>query len=236
MRKTKFYRFVETVTILAMSILALTGCQQAQEGTASSDSISMADEIAQGVSEDAVPMEAKRYTTVSFTIPDGMVPDSSNTVNECYFISEKLDDLSYITYSRNDVFDADWYYNLTEDVYKESFSNNVDAQFNITSFVKSIREDYSRIVISMQYKREGIDFNVKEYIFVTENYLFTIVYAEDARNHWINQFNLSQASLTLESVISSISDNTASDLEVTNSTVGSEDILRTLSAGDDVLN
>lgn len=230
---------VLSLLMAVVTAISLVGCGASTLGDQGAEvSLSLADELAAGVSEDVIPLEAKRYSSVYFEIPEGMKADEDNTDNECYYISEMIDDLSYITYIRQDNFDVDWYNDLTQEKYSQSFSSNVDTNVVIDSFEKSERDGYCRIEIAMKYKKAGVSFDVKEYIYVTDDFLFTVAYAMDVRHDWSSEFAASQGSLALKSVVNQVADNpdyvSVSADEVEETSVSQGSVLDTLTVGIDI--
>ena len=80
-------------------VLIFSGCGNK---SVSDNVVTMADEMATEISENAVPVEAAYYSSVSFDIPEGMVPSEENTDVKAFFLAEPSDDYSFISYQRRD--------------------------------------------------------------------------------------------------------------------------------------
>ena len=211
--------------------MALAGCGKKQEEmTPESSNLTVSDEIAEIENEEVVPEEAKKYTAVSFNIPEGLSPQETNTDTEAYYLSDTVEDLSYIAYSRNAK--PINYKDVTKDDYEESFLKKyaVDPEFD--EFVELQKDDYTRTKIVMRYTFGRTTFVTTEYIFVTDSYVFTISYCLDKKSDKAESFEDSAESMTLISVVSSVSDNEVPGIEVSaNGILTEEEVMGKISAG-----
>lgn len=191
---------------------------------------SVSDEIADGISEDAVPVEATIYSSVSFNLPEGYAPDEDNTEELAYYFNDEIDDLSYIAYSKNkSTVDYD---NMQEGDYADAFLAQYNVNINFIEFEKQIKEDYYRIRMVYDYSFGDIDYRTTEYLFVTDNYTFTVSFCWDKSSTRTNQFSSAEKSLSLVSVINTIKDSQTPGTDVTNETKDDDSIFNVISSNE----
>lgn len=198
--------------VLAVCLLAV-GCGKKSDKKEEKDVKSVSEEIARGVSEDAVPAEALVYTSVSFNLPEGYAPDKDNTENLAYYFNDSIDDLSYIAYSKaNKPVD---YHEMTQGDYADAFLAQYNVNINFLQFEKLEKEDYYRIMMMYEYSFGNIDYCTTEYIYVTEDNLFTVCFCWDKRSSRENEFNKCADTIVLCSVVNTINDSKTPGKNVT---------------------
>ena len=221
-------------TISVFMIMAACGKKEKTGTTASQNSLSVSEEIAQSVSEDVIPVEATQYSSVSFDIPEGFVRDDKSTDSVSYYFNNQIDDLSYIVYGKAEK--PDDYQELTEDKFKEEFCEEYGVSVAFVDFEKQVKDDYYRIVMTYSYSFGKTNYITTEYLFVTDTYLFTVAYCKDTSANSNEQsdtgklFENSAQSLTLVSVVNTVSDNEVEGTDVTDETV-SGNVLEGINAG-----
>ncbi len=199
MRKTQ-QRIILTAGWLA-AVLCLAGCQkQPEEPVVSENTVSVAEEIANGVSQNVIPAEALEYYTLDYKIPEGFVrtPDSTDLLD--IYSSEQVGDYSYITYMRQENDGSKDYTNLTDEDYKASVDEALSVNSVIESIEKTPGDGNTHVNIRFSYTVEERKIEVSEHIFITDKYIFEMVYARDPEFDWKKAFMESEASLRLLNV------------------------------------
>ena len=119
---------IGTLLLITTLVMSLTACGgKGGKSSVSGNTRSVSDEIAETKTEEIIPQEAKDYTSVSFNIPEGLQPDKDNNDYKQYYLSDSIDDLSYIAYSRTDK--PEVYNDLTQADFEESFLNSLFRHF-----------------------------------------------------------------------------------------------------------
>lgn len=195
------------ILLIVMISLLLVGCGGTGAEDLSGNHISLAEEIAEGVSEDVIPVEATKYTTVSFNIPEGMIADAENTETEQYYLAQDMNDYSFIAYTRSEVIENLDYDSITEADYQESVTANVDSGAVLSGFTKIREAEYLKICFDVQYVKNGVSYYATEYIYVTGDYVFSIVFCQGGTTDWSTAFSESMQSVSLQSVASAVSEN-----------------------------
>ena len=192
-----------TAILLLMTLtLGLTACTSKEPETASENIMTVADEFAEGVSEDVIPIEATMAIELKFDVPSQFRASKSNTdYNETY-VSENVNDNSYICYIRQDKDDLADYKLLTEEDYKKAIEQQLDTEITINSMEHANYDEYDKTILDLTYTRNNVKYEVTEFIFITEKYLFTVVYAMDSNAYWQKEFQQSMESIKIENTIS----------------------------------
>lgn len=194
-----YKRYLVLATLAVISVL--TACQSSQP---ENQEVSVSEEIALGVSEDIIPLEAFSYSKLSFDVPEGMEADSDNTVDACYYFATELGDLSYITYSKRAVDASVNYDALNAESYKESLENQLGNEIVVEDFVREDKDGYTLFRAEVSYSNNDNNYNLKEYIFVTDEYLFFIDYCLGGETTLAGAFEESEKSIKLESAVDSL--------------------------------
>lgn len=169
----------------------------------SSGIVTFADEIAADVSENVIPQEATVFTSVSFNIPGDMVPAEGNTDTKAFYLSPSSNDLSFVAYQRRDNSGKITYKTMSEEDFRVAFKDNLGVEPNVRSFDKEIKDGYFKISIYLGYEVAGIGYSCREYVFVTDEYIFSVAYCQDSRTEWLEEFANSTDSISLVSVVGS---------------------------------
>ena len=194
-------RFTAILILLTVTI-GLTACGKKEPETASENTMTVADEFAEGVSEDVVPIEATMAITLTFDVPQQFRPSKSNTDNNETYVSENVNDNSYICYIRQDKDNLADYKLLTEEDYKKAIEQQLDTEITINSMEQTNYDAYDETILDLTYTRNNVKYEVTEFIFITEKYLFTVVYAMDSNAYWQREFQQSMESIKIENTIS----------------------------------
>lgn len=193
------------IKIAAFMILVLifTGCGNK---SVSDNVVTMADEMATEISENAVPVEAAYYSSVSFDIPEGMVPSEENTDVKAFYLAEPSDDYSFISYQRRDNIGNITYDTMSLDDFRNAFIDQIGVSPRIMTFIREDKGKYSKISIDVNYSVTGIDYTCNEYVFITDKYIITLVYCLDEKFDWKEKYDRSVKSISVESVAGNIID------------------------------
>lgn len=185
--------------VLVLAGCILTGC--AKEQTISENGISVAEEIAEGVSENVIPQEAKVMVRLTFDVPSRFRPAQGNTELKQAYVSENPNDNSYISYIRQDRDVEVDYSVLTKEDYQKALESQLQTQVQMQSSETRTIEGYEELTLQFTYTLDEVKYHVTECIFFTEKYIFTIVYAMDNNASWSRDFQNSRNSIVLENTI-----------------------------------
>ena len=186
---------------LGLLMLGPAGCTGQEEVPAvSGNTLSVAEEIAGGVSQNVIPAEAYEYYALEYQIPEGFVrtPDSTDTLD--IYSSEQVNDYSYIIYMRQENDGSTDYRKLTEADYKASLDESLSANTVIESLEQTPGDGYMHAHIVFSSTDDRGKLNLSEHIFITDKYIFEMVYAMDPVFDWKKAFADSEASLKLLNV------------------------------------
>lgn len=203
--------------LIITMILLITACGKTDvtEENVSDNKVTIADELTSEISENVVPAEAMVYSTVSFNIPEGFVADEDNTDTKAYYLSQATSDLSFIAYQRRDNSGKITIDTMTEDDFKNAFIDQLGVKPDIVSYEKMDKDFYFRILVDLKYSVAGISYDCREYIFVTDDYIFTVTYCIDMRDDWVDAFIASADSISFVSVMGTVVDKDVEGIVVT---------------------
>ncbi len=199
MKKYSIYQKIAVGAVAALLLLA-AGCEEEVEPVVSENTISVAEEIANGVSQNVIPAEALEYYALDYKIPEGFVrtPDSTSTLD--IYSSEQPGDYSYITYMRVENDGSTDYANLTEADYKTS----LDAALSVNTLIQGVEKNqgdgFLHVKVRFTYSGEHGKIEAAEHIFITDKYIFEMVYTRDSGSDWAKAFADSEAALRLINV------------------------------------
>lgn len=185
----------------AFTAILLCGCEEKEEPpVVSANTVSVAQEIANGVSANVIPAEALEYYALDYKIPEGFsrTPDSTDTLD--IYASDTPNDYSYITYMRQENNGATDYANLSDADYKASLDKALSADTVIQSIEKTPGDGNMHVKVLFSYTNERGKMEVTEHIFITDKYIFEMVYAKDPEADWKKAFATSEAELRLVNV------------------------------------
>ena len=195
-------REYKTVVCGAAFLAALLcGCENTNEDPAVSvNTVSVAEEIANGVSENVIPAEALEYYALDYKIPEGFsrTQDSTDTLD--IYASDTQNDYSYITYMRQENNGVTDYANLSDADYKAALDKALSVNTVIQSIEKTPGDGNMHVKVIFTYLSEHGKMEVAEHIFITDKYIFEMVYAKDPNNDWKKAFATSEAELRLVNV------------------------------------
>ena len=186
---------------LALTMLCATGCETQEPGPAvSENALSVAQEIANGVSQNVIPAEALEYYTLAYTIPDGFVRNADSTDTLDVYFSEQVGDYSYITYMRQENDGSKDYSKLTGADYKAALDEALAVDTVIESIQRIPGDGNMHVKVLFSYTTESGKIEVAEHIFITDKYVFEMVYGRDPEFDWKKAFAESEGSLRLVNV------------------------------------
>ncbi|MCR5210597.1 MAG: hypothetical protein K6C99_10335 [Lachnospiraceae bacterium] len=159
-------------------------------------------------SENAVSLNAVsvsinnvRYTELEFEVPEKFVASEDNSEIYEMYASPLSTDHSYITYSRKIVSAEDDYSIFTtedmQDALKSLSGNTAVSDF---SNEYSEEDGYRRIKAEVVIRPESDEYHMTEYIYVTDNFVFTLIYMLDtgAEEGWSAEFEKSMSGIELK--------------------------------------
>ena len=185
----------------AVFVILLCGCGKEEENpVVSANTISVAEEIANGVSTNVIPAEALEYYALDYKIPEGFsrAPDSTDTMD--IYASDTPNDYSYIAYMRQENNGATDYANLSDADYKASLDKALSVNTVIQSVEKTRGDGHMHVKVLFTYLNEHGKMEVTEHIFITDKYIFEMVYAKGPEADWKKAFAESEAELRLVNV------------------------------------
>ncbi|MBR3307615.1 MAG: hypothetical protein IKI75_10260 [Lachnospiraceae bacterium] len=187
------------LTVCAAALLLLTACgEKEEEESVSSGGLTVAEEIASGVSEDVIPAEALEYYSLEYEVPEGFEEEPGGNMDSRLYVATE-GDYSYMTYLRKDNPGKD-YRALQSDDYQNSLEQSLGTMVEITALDMSEEEDHYHVVIDAAYVEEDGEWHMREHIFVTEKYVFQMVYSADPHHDWQERFGSVEAALHLKNV------------------------------------
>ena len=181
-------------------LLALTGCA----GKDIDEGVSVLEEIQATSHEKTVPAEAYEYISLSYTIPDGFIRnDELSTEDADYYYSKDQGDYSYIMYSKKERDESKDYKNLTQSDYQAALNLSLGTSCTIEQF--NMSEDDNgclHVLFTAGYSDDHSTFKVREHCFITNRYVFQMVYGMDQSFNKMQAVLKSEESLQLESLAS----------------------------------
>ncbi|MBR1471662.1 MAG: hypothetical protein IJ600_08485 [Lachnospiraceae bacterium] len=184
---------------LVGSLLWLAACGKREEAV-SEPTVSLAEEIAGGVSMNVIPAEALEYYTLAYTIPEGFRRTEGSTDTRDVYASETEGDYSYITYIRRENDGQRDYEKLSEADYKASIDESLSVNTVVESMEMSRGDSYLHVKVLASYSGERGRVELTEHVFVTEKYVFEMVYAMDPAFHRAETYAESEEGLHLLNV------------------------------------
>lgn len=190
------------VGIFALLLLCsgIIGCGKEQE-TVSDNYITMEEVLSGEVSENVIPVEAQIATVLTLDIPENFRASLDNTENNQTYVSEMAGDHSYICYLRTDSEEGINYLEYSQEDYEAALSEDLGLEVTIDSMSRENEQGYEKLTIAMHYTSGDISYETTEYIYYTERYIFSVVYAMDTRADWTNRFMQSAETITLKNTV-----------------------------------
>ncbi len=181
-------------------MLIFTGCA----GRDIEEGVSVLEEIQAGSHDKTVPAEAYEYISLSYDVPAGFIRNESiSTEDADYYYSQDQGDYSYVMYFKKEKDAAKDYKSLTESDYQAALNLDLGTSCTIDEFSATEEErGCYHVAFSASYSDDHSTFKVREHCFITNKYVFQMVYGMD------QSFNKKQAvldsenSLKLESLAS----------------------------------
>ncbi len=184
----------------AILLLAMTGCS----GKDIDESVSVLEEIQATSHQKTVPAEAYEYISLSYTVPDGFIRnDSLSTEDADYYYSSDQGDYSYIMYSKQERDETKDYKNLTESDYQAALNLSLGTSCTIEEFSTTDEGNGClHVLFTAGYSDDHSTFKVREHCFITNKYVFQMVYGMDQSFNKMQAVLKSEESLQLESLAS----------------------------------
>lgn len=186
--------------ITIIMLLALTGCA----GKDIDEGVSVLEEIQATSHQKTVPAEAYEYISLSYTIPDGFIRnDSLSTEDEDYYYSQDQGDYSYIMYSKKEKDASKDYKSLTESDYQAALNLSLGTSCTIEDFSANDEGNGCyHVLFTASYSDDHSTFKVREHCFITNKFVFQMVYGMDQSFNKMQAVLKSEESLQLESLAS----------------------------------
>ena len=190
-----------TILLSVVSIcVLLVGCNSdGKETVVSENTVSVAEEIAGGVSENVIPQEALTYNGISFPIPEEFVEWEENTDTSRLYVSNVYEDYSFIYYERSVRRETDCL--PTEEEMRaeaeETFAGGVLKSYEVTE-----QEGYEKSVSEITFTNEdGIAYTMWSYTYLTEEYWFMVQFVEGGIGDWETTFSQCGNEIVLTNVL-----------------------------------
>ncbi|MCR4584284.1 MAG: hypothetical protein K5686_01035 [Lachnospiraceae bacterium] len=186
--------------LLLIMLFGLTGCA----GKDIDEGVSVLEEIQATSHQKTVPAEAYEYISLSYTIPDGFIRnDSLSTEDEDYYYSKDQGDYSYIMYSKKEKDQNKDYKSLSESDYQAALNLSLGTSCTIEDFSANDEGNGCyHVLFTAGYSDDHSTFKVREHCFITNKYVFQMVYGMDQSFNKMQAVLKSEESLQLESLAS----------------------------------
>lgn len=169
--------------------------------------MTVSQEIAVGISENIIPVEAMEYSLLSYPVPAGFVAANDNTDMEAFYLSETQQDFSYISYNRQPNDHAADYMAMTAEDYKNMLTLGLKTEIDLEGCTQEEKEGWQQVDLILSYEKEGISYKIWQYYYITEKYIFSITYAQAGDAVWEEAFLESAAQAMPKSIVESTSEN-----------------------------
>lgn len=169
--------------------------------------MTVSQEIASGISENIVPAEAMEYSLLSYPVPEGFVAANDNTDMQAVYVSETQQDYSYISYLRQNNDHTVNYMSMTAEEYKNMFSLSLETEINLEGCTQEEKEGWQQIDLIFTYEKDGMNCKAWQYYYITDKYIFSIVYVQAGEASWENAFLEAAAHTMPKSIVESVSEN-----------------------------
>jgi hypothetical protein len=116
------------------------------------------------------------------------------------YASPESADGSYIMYRRDLREKEDDYSIFTIEDYRTALQQSLSGNIAVPEFENTISEDLGIRVINSKViiDNEDKEFRMTEYIFVSDKYVFTLIYMLDQSSEWSSEFEKSMGSIELK--------------------------------------
>ena len=185
---------------LMMTTVMLLGCSSETPASVSVDNTVVVSED-ETVSIDLPGLTGtESYSGLFFYIPEKFVPSFENNEAMEMYASPESADGSYIMYRRDLREKEDDYSIFTIEDYRTALQQSLSGNIAVPEFENTISEDLGIRVINSKViiDNEDKEFRMTEYIFVSDKYVFTLIYMLDQSSEWSSEFEKSMGSIELK--------------------------------------
>lgn len=176
--------------ILLIIVVNLIACGQNQK------SVSDNETVLEIISSNSVSACEADYTLV-VEYPETMVEASTNIPDNWIVYSEFTDDHSFIHYEKTDRdINAD-YNSLDSNIYGSYLSDALGTEVEVVYFELSEDDDVIKIKLSATYSRNDVEYELTEYIYVTDRSVYYADYCLDVNSTYGEQFKELSSSLDI---------------------------------------
>lgn len=169
--------------------------------------MTVSQEIASGISENIVPAEAMEYSFLFYPVPEGFVAASDNTDMQAIYVSETRQDFSYISYLRQSNDHMVDYMSMTAEDYKNMFALSLETEVELEGCTQEEKEGWQQVNLILTYEKDGTACKAWQYYYITDKYIFSIVYVQAGDASWENAFLEAAAQTMPKSIVESASEN-----------------------------
>ncbi len=165
--------------------------------------MTLAEELAMAVSQNVIPPEAMEYTGLSYTIPEGFTysdGDMGKSDVDTY-VSDLNGDGSYICYLRMKNDGSVDYSMLPAISYERDLERQLQVDVEISEYTMEQMEESFHVVIGADFTVGERTYHLRQFLFVTDKYVFSISYVRDMEYDWSAAFATSQSELHLENMV-----------------------------------
>ena len=183
-----------------MILTVQTGCA----GKDIDEGVSVLEEIQSTSHQKTVPAEAYEYISLTYRIPDGFIRnDSLSTEDEDYYYSQDQGDYSYIMYSKKEKDENRDYKSLTANDYQAALNLSLGTSCTVEEFTATEEGNGClHVLFTAGYSDDHSTFKIREHCFITNKYVFQMVYGMDQSFNKMQAVLKSEESLQLESLAS----------------------------------
>ena len=144
--------------------------------------------------------KAVKYKELFFYIPEAFTADTENNEDREIYASPESSDDSYIMYVRTLNEKEDDYALLTSEDYSSVLSESLSANVAVHDFVNVVSPDTGMRTVkaSAVIKKDDSEDHMTEYIYVTDDYVFTLVYMLETGTGWGPEYEKSMQSIELK--------------------------------------
>lgn len=197
---------MKKIHVVWMLLVCMTLCSCSHEQT-ETPPMTVSQEIATGISENIVPAEAMEYSFLFYPIPEGFVAANDNTDMQAIYVSETQQDYSYISYLRQNNDHMVDYMTMTAEEYMDMFTLSLKTEVGLESCTQEEKDGWQQVDLILTYEKDGMDYKAWQYYYITDKYIFSIVYVQAGDASWENAFLEAAAQTTPKSIVESASEN-----------------------------
>lgn len=187
---------------MVLGTLLCSGCGLSGNNMSSSNNqLTVSEEIALEISENVVPVEAMEYSFLQYQIPYGFIAANDNNDHQATFVSEAEGDLSYICYIRQNREDGVNYMTMDTETFRSALSYNCGTDVTVDECTQEDLEEWDQVRVVYHYIVDGVSRKVWQYFFITDKYVFNMVYVQVGDANWESEYQTSAQSIVLQSIV-----------------------------------